>query len=225
MSKHKRVELGAVVLLAGVVTALAGCGSAGASHAAGGAPPSSASQAQSPSATHHAAKHRHAAKPPVATVRAYFAAINNQDYARAWHLGGRYTGITSYSSFVTGFQGTAHDTVKILSVAGRVVTARLAARQTDGSVRRYQGTYRVTNGVITRFHVAQVGDSSSSGSGGSSGSGSSGSSGGCYPTASSGNCYEPGEFCPHADAGMHGMAGDGEAIVCENNNGLRWEPA
>jgi len=24
---------------------------------------------------------------------------------------------------------------------------------------------------------------------------------------------------------MHGVAGDGEAIVCENNNGLRWDPA
>ena len=48
---------------------------------------------------------------------------------------------------------------------------------------------------------------------------------GCYPKASSGNCYEPGEFCPEADAGMRGVAGDGEAIICENNNGLRWEPA
>jgi hypothetical protein len=47
---------------------------------------------------------------------------------------------------------------------------------------------------------------------------------GCYPKASSGNCYEPGEFCPHADAGMSGVAGDGEAITCENNDGLRWEP-
>jgi hypothetical protein len=48
---------------------------------------------------------------------------------------------------------------------------------------------------------------------------------GCHPTASSGNCYEPGEFCPHADAGMSGIAGDGKAIICENNDGLRWEPA
>ncbi len=48
---------------------------------------------------------------------------------------------------------------------------------------------------------------------------------GCYPRASSGNCYEPGEFCPHADAGMTGVAGDGKTIICENNNGLRWEPA
>lgn len=48
---------------------------------------------------------------------------------------------------------------------------------------------------------------------------------GCHPRASSGNCYEPGEFCPHADAGMTGVAGDGKTIICENNNGLRWEPA
>jgi hypothetical protein len=48
---------------------------------------------------------------------------------------------------------------------------------------------------------------------------------GCHPTTSSGNCYEPGEFCPHADAGMSGIAGNGEAIICEDNNGLRWEPA
>ena len=49
--------------------------------------------------------------------------------------------------------------------------------------------------------------------------------GGCHPIASTGNCYEPGEFCPHADAGMTGVAGDGQAIICEDNNGLRWEPA
>ena len=47
----------------------------------------------------------------------------------------------------------------------------------------------------------------------------------CYPTSSSGNCYEPGEFCPAADAGMRGIAGNGGAIICEDNNGLRWEPA
>jgi hypothetical protein len=48
---------------------------------------------------------------------------------------------------------------------------------------------------------------------------------GCYPLTSAGNCYEPGEYCSDADHGMHGVAGDGEAIVCEDNNGWRWEPA
>lgn len=47
----------------------------------------------------------------------------------------------------------------------------------------------------------------------------------CYPTAASGNCYRPGEFCSTADHGMSGVAGDGEKIICEDNNGWRWEPA
>jgi hypothetical protein len=38
---------------------------------------------------------------------------------------------------------------------------------------------------------------------------------GCHPTAPSGNCYEPGEYCPTADAGMTGVAGDGKTITCE----------
>jgi tRNA A-37 threonylcarbamoyl transferase component Bud32 len=92
---------------------------------------------------------------PAAAVRAYFRAINNQDYARAWDLGGRNTGST-YPAFVNGFQGTAHDTVTILSVAGNVVTARVTAQQTDGTVHLYQGTYQVTNGVITHFQVQQI---------------------------------------------------------------------
>jgi len=46
---------------------------------------------------------------------------------------------------------------------------------------------------------------------------------GCYPTAGSGNCYEPGEFCPEKDHGLSGVAGDGKSITCEDNNGWRWE--
>ena len=47
----------------------------------------------------------------------------------------------------------------------------------------------------------------------------------CYPLTNSGRCYEPGAFCRAADRGTTGRAGDGETIVCRNNNGLRWEPA
>ncbi len=45
----------------------------------------------------------------------------------------------------------------------------------------------------------------------------------CYPLSSKGTCYEPGEFCPDADHGLTGIAGDGKAIICEDNNGWRWE--
>jgi len=46
----------------------------------------------------------------------------------------------------------------------------------------------------------------------------------CYPLSNSGTCYEPGEFCRTTDHGRTGVAGNGEAIVCEYNNGWRWEP-
>ncbi len=49
--------------------------------------------------------------------------------------------------------------------------------------------------------------------------------GGCYPVSDSGTCYEPGEFCRETDHGASGVAGDGEAITCEDNNGWRWEPS
>jgi len=92
---------------------------------------------------------------PTATVRAYIAAINGHHYARAWRIGGRNTG-GSYPGFVSGFAGTAKDTLTILSVSGHVVTARLTAWQTDGTVNTYQGTYTVHHGVITGFDVVQL---------------------------------------------------------------------
>jgi hypothetical protein len=47
---------------------------------------------------------------------------------------------------------------------------------------------------------------------------------GCYPLSNEGTCYEPGEYCRDDDHGMTGVAGDGEKIVCEDNDGWRWEP-
>jgi hypothetical protein len=46
----------------------------------------------------------------------------------------------------------------------------------------------------------------------------------CHPLTDGGNCYEPGEFCRDSDHGVTGVAGDGETIRCEDNDGWRWEP-
>jgi hypothetical protein len=48
---------------------------------------------------------------------------------------------------------------------------------------------------------------------------------GCYPISDEGTCYEPGEYCRDDDHGMTGVAGDGETITCEDNDGWRWEPS
>jgi hypothetical protein len=98
----------------------------------------------------------HVARSPSGTVGAYFAALNDHDYVKAWDLGGRYTG-SAYTGYVNGFGTTAKDTVTIVSVSGSVVTARITAMQTDGTVKTYQGTYTVNKGVITQFNVQQVG--------------------------------------------------------------------
>jgi hypothetical protein len=48
---------------------------------------------------------------------------------------------------------------------------------------------------------------------------------GCYPLSDEGTCYEPGEYCRDSDHGATGVAGDGETITCEDNDGWRWEPS
>jgi serine/threonine protein kinase len=111
----------------------------------------------SPPPTSHPATSAPAASlGPAATVQAYFAAINAHDYARAWALGGKNIA-TSYSTFANGFKDTAKDTVTVVSVAGDVVTVKLAAVQTDGSVKHFAGTYTVANGVITQSQIQSVG--------------------------------------------------------------------
>lgn len=48
---------------------------------------------------------------------------------------------------------------------------------------------------------------------------------GCYPLSDEGTCYEPGEYCRDSDHGASEVAGDCESIICEDNDGWRWEPA
>ena len=96
---------------------------------------------------------------PADIVKAYFNAINDHDYQKAWDLGGKNT-TSSYASFVSGFSTTATVSVEILDISGDpgagVVTARVTALQTDGTTKVFQGTYTVKNGVIAEFDVHQV---------------------------------------------------------------------
>ena len=46
----------------------------------------------------------------------------------------------------------------------------------------------------------------------------------CHPLSDEGTCYEPGEYCRDDDHGTQGIAGDGKNIICEDNDGWRWEP-
>jgi serine/threonine protein kinase len=97
---------------------------------------------------------------PAAVVRAYFAAINQHRYMRAWLLvGGGKTGSsagTAFPQFRNGYLSTLRDSVRILSTNGDVVTARLRALQDNGVIKIYQGTYTVTDGIITSSDVQLI---------------------------------------------------------------------
>ena len=92
---------------------------------------------------------------PAAVVRAYFAAISQRDYRRAWKLGGDHLG-QSYAQFAGGFAGTARDIVRVTAVRGDVVAISLTAVQSDKTRLRFSGTCTVAHGAIARSALVQV---------------------------------------------------------------------
>jgi serine/threonine protein kinase len=160
---ERRRSWAAVAIIVGCIVLLGAAGAAFALLRGGGSTSTSSSTPQpSAHATTRPAATTNATAPvnsattgPAATVQAYVTAINAHRYARAWALGGKNSGST-YSSFVQGFNGTAQDNLTIISVAGSVVTAKLAALQTNGSVKNFEGTYTVSNAVITHFDIRQT---------------------------------------------------------------------
>jgi hypothetical protein len=85
----------------------------------------------------------------------FYSAVNSQDYQTAWSLGGSNLSKT-YSDFVAGFDGTAHDAVTIASVSGSIAQVDLAAEQTDGTTQYWAGSYTVTDGVITHGKLVRT---------------------------------------------------------------------
>ncbi|MGB6452999.1 MAG: protein kinase [Streptosporangiaceae bacterium] len=90
---------------------------------------------------------------PATIVRDFFTAINHQRYFVAWGLTAK---TEPYAKFAAGYAGTERDAVTIESVSGNIVTARLAAVQTSGIVKHYEGTYTITNGRISSADVQQI---------------------------------------------------------------------
>jgi hypothetical protein len=89
-----------------------------------------------------------AAARPRAVVEAYFAAINAHEWRKVWNLGGKNFNRT-YGQMVAGYRSTARDVLTSIHAHGNVVTVRLKAHHTDGTVRTYKISYTVQGGVIT----------------------------------------------------------------------------
>jgi len=92
---------------------------------------------------------------PRAVVEAYVAAINAHDWRKVWDLGGKNFSRT-YDQMVAGYRSTAHDALTSIHAHGHIVTVRLRARHTDGTVRTFRISYTVQDGVITKAHTKRL---------------------------------------------------------------------
>lgn len=127
---------------------------------------------------------------PGAVVHAYYDAINAQDYAQAWRLGGDNLG-GSYATFAAGFNDTVSDVLDIIGEAGGTVSVRITALHTDGSQHSYEGTYTFSGSVIVGAHIWLIGQ---------------GGGTGAYPLV------HPGAFC--APIGAIGVTATGTLMKC-----------
>src|SRR6266487_1373495 len=99
-----------------------------------------------------------AAARPRAVVEAYFAAINAHEWRKVWNLGGKNFSRT-YGQMVAGYRSTAHDVLTSIHAHGHIVTVRLKAHHTDGTVLTYKISYTVQDGVITGARTKRLGTS------------------------------------------------------------------
>ncbi|MBY8338423.1 hypothetical protein LXH13_04395 [Streptomyces spinosirectus] len=90
-------------------------------------------------------------------VEQYYAAVNAQDYASAWALGGKNLS-PSYDAFVDGYADTTYTQAQVTSTDGETVYVRLDALRDDGSTAVYTGSYTVDTGrdEISHGNLAQV---------------------------------------------------------------------
>lgn len=112
--------------------------------------------------------------------------------------------------------------------SSQAVAKALASESTDFTNYKYYtdmgvgSAHTTMNGADVQIFVAYVGSQTGYGDGNNSNYQSSAQTS-CTLISSSGNCYEPGEYCSNSDHGVSGLAGNGEAIQCQYNNGWRWE--
>jgi hypothetical protein len=93
-----------------------------------------------------------------AVVSQFYADISDGDYQDAWNLGGgNISGGVPYAQWAAGYATTASIDLGTVSNFGPgQVQAALVATQDDGTVKTYEGTYTVANGVIVSADITQT---------------------------------------------------------------------
>ena len=94
-----------------------------------------------------------------AVVSQFYQDITDHNYPAAWALGG--AGLSNGAGYATWAAGYSDTTASIAlgsisDFGSDQVQAALVATQLDGTVKMYQGTYTVQNGVIVAANIIQT---------------------------------------------------------------------
>ena len=90
---------------------------------------------------------------PAAVAQAYYAAVNQRDWPRAWQLAGgksRDYGTAAYRQWVGGYSCTVQDHVTRITVKGSSLLVFVRALETGGVIQDYTFSYVVRHGVLTQ---------------------------------------------------------------------------
>ena len=93
------------------------------------------------------------ASSPAAVAQAYYAAVNQRDWPRAWQLAGgksRDYGTAAYRQWVGGYSCTVQDHVTRITVKGNSLLVFVRALETGGVIQDYKFSYVVRHGVLTQ---------------------------------------------------------------------------
>jgi len=93
-----------------------------------------------------------------AVVDQFYQDLNAHNYQAAWQLGGsNLSGGSGYSTWAAGYATTASIDASTVQNSDGTVSVSITAKQNDGSVKTYAGTYTVANGAIVAANIAQTG--------------------------------------------------------------------
>jgi hypothetical protein len=242
------IRFGAIrwAMIAVAAVLLCGCSSSGPSGSTSSsdtAPATSSSSEPTSSSIQGApARASTPARPgPLRTIQLYWHDIGAHKYEAAYH----YLVLGSVTQTAADFASQEQQAqIRSVSFRGNLASASPSSATVDVhsltttdaqyGCRTWSGTYQLTRQArtwrIARANISparcpSAAPSASTTSGPSTSSGGNSGSSECSPLSDSGGCYEPGEYCRDSDHGMSGVAGDGEAITCEDNDGWRWEPS
>jgi hypothetical protein len=112
-----------------------------------------ASASGQPTAGATTSTHRKAAMSagPASVIYAYYVAVNDRDWPKAWELAGQPAAVYSavYNQWVNGYSCTVRDQITSITARGAALLVSVRAQESGDVIQTYRLSYVVRDGIMT----------------------------------------------------------------------------